>query len=291
MHGDGTSGIYQGEANKGSLERLYTTSYAAAPTKSKPGEVGLDTDLGAALPAKRLHPLQPVLKHNCNGRRPTIALLNPPFPEDKKAYQSFEFIEHALRNLADDGWLAAIVPPAPIISDDKANSAFRERVLRYAQLEAVFSLPVDLFHPGASVNTYVMVIRKTTSGHQLKNAVLFARCPTDGFEMSKAVKRRLAPSTADEKVARNWDDELMVGGEVAELLNTWIPAHQADQVRVGQFAISKKLTEADKTSGADWAPERFLEADWDEAKILRLANRISAELQSFEIMREVGGKW
>src|SRR4030067_766462 len=102
--------------------------------------------------------------------------------------------------------------------------------------------------------------------------------------MSKAVKRRLAPSTADEKVARNWDDELMVGGEVAELLNTWIPAHQADQVRVGQFAISKKLTEADKTSGADWAPERFLEADWDEAKILRLANRISAELQSFEIM-------
>lgn len=291
MHGDGTSGIYQGEANKGSLERLYTAPYAAAPAKSKPGEVGLDTDLEAILLDGKQHPLETVLARNCPGRRPTIALLNPPFPEDKKAYQSFEFIEHALRSMAEGGWLAAIVPPAPIISDDKANSAFRERVLRNAQLEAVFSLPVDLFQPGASVNTYVMVLRKTSSGHQLKNSVLFARCPTDGFEMSKSAKRRLAPATAEAKAARNWDEELMVGGEMAQLLKAWIPAHQSDQVRVGQFAISKKLTEADKTTGADWAPERFIEADWDEAEILRLANRISAELQSFEIMREMGGKW
>lgn len=291
MHGDGTSGIYQGEANKGSLERLYTAGYAVAPTKSKPGEVGLDTNLEAAIPEGKQHPLATVLARNCPGRRPTIALLNPPFPEDKKAYQSFEFIEHALRNLEEGGWLAAIVPPAPIISDDKANSAFRERVLRNAQLEAVFSLPVDLFQPGASVNTYVMILRKTSSGHQLRNPVLFARCPTDGYEMSKGAKRRLAPSGADEKAARNWDEELMAGGEIAELLNEWIPAHQTDQVRVGQFAISKKLTEADKASGADWAPERFIEAAWNEDEILRLANRISAELQSFEIMREVGGKW
>lgn len=291
MHGDGTSGIYQGEANKGSLERLYTLSYAAAPTKSKPGEVGLDTELAAALPQGKAHPLQATMNKNCPNRRPTIALLNPPFPEDKKAYQSFEFIEHALRFLEEGGWVAAIVPPAPIISDDKANSAFRERVLRNAQLEAVFGLPVDLFQPGASVNTYVMVLRKNAGGHQLKNPVLFARCPTDGFEMSKGAKRRLAPSTATEKAARGWDDELMVGGEVAELLKKWIPEHQNDQVRVSQFAISKKLSEADKKSGADWAPERFIEADWDEGEIVRLANRISAELQAFEIMREVGGKW
>lgn len=291
MHGDGTSGIYQGEANKGSLERLYTNDYAAAPTKSKPGEVGLDTNLELALPVGKQHPLEEVLARNCPGRRPTIALLNPPFPEDKKAYQSFEFIEHALRSLEDNGWLAAIVPPAPIISDDKANSAFRERVLRNAQLEAVFSLPVDLFQPGASVNTYVMVLRKTSSGHQLKNSVLFARCPTDGYEMSKAAKRRLAPSDWIAKSIRNWDAELQVGGEVTDLLRAWIPAHQADQVRVSKLAISRKLTESDKSTGADWAPERFIEADWDEAEILRLTNRISAELRSFEIMREVGGKW
>lgn len=291
MHGDGTSGIYQGEANKGSLERLYTKTYAAAPTKSKPGEVGLDTRLESEIPEGKQHPLDAVLARNCPGRRPTIALLNPPFPEDKKAYQSFEFVEHALRNLEEGGWLAAIVPPAPIISDDKANSAFRERVLRNAHLEAVFALPADLFQPGASVNTYVMVLRKTASGHQLRNPVLFARCPTDGYEMSKGAKRRLAPVTQDAKERRNWDDELLIGGEVAKLLNAWIPAHQADQVRVGQFAISKKLSEADKTTGADWAPERFIEADWNEVEILRLANRISAELQSFEIMREVGGKW
>lgn len=290
MHGDGTSGIYQGEANKGSLERLYTAAYASAPTKSKPGEVGLDTDLDSAMGRKQ-HPLAAVLARNCHGRQPTIAMLNPPFPEDKKAYQSFEFVEHALRSLEEGGWLAAIVPPAPIISDDKANSAFRERVLRHAQLEAVFSLPVDLFQPGASVNTYVMVLRKSSSGHQLKNPVLFARCPTDGFEMSKAAKRRLAPSGAEEKAVRNWDEELAVGGEVAELLNVWIPAHQAGHVRIGQLTISKKLTEVDKTSGADWAPERFIEANWDETEILRLANRISAELQAFEIMREVGGQW
>lgn len=291
MHGDGTSGIYQGEANKGSLERLYSSSYAEAPTKSKPGDVGLHTDLSKAFPGGKQHPLQTVLNRNCPGRQPTIALLNPPFPEDKKAYQSFEFIEHALRNLEEGGWLAAVVPPAPIISDDKANSGFRQRVLGVAQLEAVFALPVDLFQPGASVNTYVIVLRKLSGGHQLKNAVLFARCPTDGFEMSKAVKRRLAPSSEADKAARNWDADLMVGGDVAELLNSWIPAHLADQVRVSQLAISKKLAESDKTKGADWAPERFIEADWNEAEILRLANRISAELQSFEIMCEVGGKW
>src|SRR5690606_11056038 len=125
--------------------------YASAPTKSTPGEVGLDTNLAGALIDGKPHPLETVLARNCPGRRPTIALLNPPFPEDKKAYQSFEFIEHALRVLEEGGWLAAIVPPAPIVSDEKASSAFRERVLRHAQLEAVFSLPADLFQPGASV--------------------------------------------------------------------------------------------------------------------------------------------
>lgn len=278
MHGDGTSGIYE---EKGSLER----SYAANSSKSKPGDVNLDTSCPEA------HPLSQVLARNTEGKAPTIALLNPPFPEDKKAYQSFEFIEHVVRSLANDGWVAAIVPSTTVISEDKAHVAFRSRVLKYAQLEAVITLPPDLFEPGASVNTYIIVLRKQTGGHQLRNPVLFARCLTDGFEMSKSINRRVGPRNDAERVSRAWNDDVRVGGRVAELLSTWLPEHLDKGTSHSELAASKRLSKSDKETGADWAAERFIDKTMDDDEVVKTANRIYAEMQCFELMKEVGGAW
>lgn len=304
MHGDGTSGI----SGKSSLERDWLNP------KPEIGEHGIQNGIPAP------HPVMSAIKALSEERdgadaRPTLVLMNPPFPHDKKDFQSFEFVEHALATLREGGLLCALVPATTVISEDKLHSGekgkkgnidgFRSRVLKHAQLLAVVSLPVDLFAPGASVNTYVIVLKKQDSGHQLNQSVLFARCPTDGFEMSKSVKRRMGPKTQTEKASRRWDENLMLGEHWADLLidrgqsedgtfsaPSWVRQHsELGGIDIMRHAVSKPLTKADKDDGRDWAPERFINDKVSAAEILRLANRISAEMQAFEVMKGVGGKW
>lgn len=300
MHGDGTSGIGSGS----SLEREFLDD------KSPMGSHGL----GSATPPN--HPIHAIRK-DIGGQtgtdgRPTVVLMNPPFPTKKKDFQSFEFVEHALEQLGEGGFLCALVPATTVISDDKLHSSytkvgsetvvpgFRARILKHAQLHAVISLPPDLFEPGAAVNTYIIVLSKAKGGHRVNQPVLFARCPDDGYSMVKSLKKRQGPNAAA-RLSGRWNTEIGVGGDLADLIFFRPPAANATSSvqwllrhmdalpnsTVPRHFTSKCLCAADLESGADWAPERFIDDDFCEASILRSANRIYAECQAFDLVDSI----
>lgn len=257
--------------NRSSLERDHQES------RGEVGDVTLDHDCP---------PNHPMMALAEQGLRPTVVLMNPPFPEDKKAYQSFEFVEHALRTLEEGGVLAALIPAVLVIGEDRHHASFRERLLGHAQLLAVITMPPTLFAPGASVNTYVVVLRKQTGGHRLADPVFFARAQDDGFDMDRTLRKRSGPRNDAEASARGWCPLLGMGGSMVQLFSAtpsdqadtgWLfahsqaagPTHHADQQ-----ASSVCLPACD---GSDWAPERFIEDHPQSEKILALANHIASQ--------------
>lgn len=256
-----------------SLERDYLDRPAA------PGSHTLHDALPSA------HPIHEVLTA---GLAPTVVLMNPPFPEDRRAYQSFEFVEHALRVLAPEGFLAALIPSAVVLSEDRAHQAFRTRMLAHAQLEAVITLSSALFAPGAYVNTYLVVLRKRAGGHQLTRPVFFARCHDDGLVMDRGAGRRMGPRTSQEMGERAWMPALGWGGDMARLFadhptacvgSGWLAAHVKSFVPIHhahRLATSSCLSFSD-LSGADWAPERFIQDYPAVTSVVSLANHIASE--------------
>jgi type I restriction enzyme M protein len=257
--------------NQSSLERDHL------PHRGEVGEVTLDHPMPGA---------HPMLTLAAQGLRPTVVLMNPPFPEDKKAYQSFEFVEHALRTLDEGGVLAALIPAVLVIGEDRHHTLFRERVLRHAQLQAVITMPPALFAPGASVNTYVVVLRKQTVGHTLSEPVFFARAQEDGFDMDRSLRKRSGPRTELESESRGWCAPLGMGGTMAQLFvhstkaqegTGWLFVHAAAKASVhhaNRQASSVCLLAID---GSDWAPERFIEDRPPPEKIIALANHIASQ--------------
>ncbi|PWI01602.1 HsdM family class I SAM-dependent methyltransferase [Stenotrophomonas maltophilia] len=292
MHGDGTSGIYK----ESSLERDHLPSKSKG---TKPGDHGLQNPTPASHP---IFKAVGVLKgKGISDPKPSIVLMNPPFPTKKKTYHAFEFVEHALAQLREGGWLCAVVPATTVVVEDKSHTAFRKRLLKYGQLKAVVGMPADLFAPGASVNTYLLLVQRHDAGHQANQPVLFSRCPDDGFSMSKSTQRREGPRTVADKQNRRWSDDGDFGGNLSDLLHRstvdgavapgWVKRHLDGGVDVPRHAISACLPKVDIEAGSEWAPEKFIHDEIDTAELLRLANRIYAEAQAYDLVKKVGGGW
>lgn len=292
MHGDGTSGIYKDS----SLERDHLPGKGKG---TKPGDNGLDK------PSPLGHPIYRAMENlrakGVSDPRPTVVLMNPPFPTKKKSYHAFEFVEHALGQLAEGGWLCAVVPATTIVVEDKAHVAFRKRVLQHAQVAAVIGMPADLFAPGASVNTYLLLLQKQATGHQANRSVLFARCPDDGYAMDKSTQRRTAPKTEASKLAKRWTKDGDFGGHLADLLaynkpdqvegDWWVKLHKESGVDVHRHALSANLPKDTIDKGSEWSPEKFINDEVNADELLRLANRIYAEAQAFQLVKTAGGIW
>lgn len=293
MHGDGSSLL----SRDSSLERHYLTARGKG---TKPGDCGMDKPVPDNHPVNKS--IATLSAKETGDIRPTVVLMNPPFPTKAKDFHAFEFIEHALKTLCEGGHLCAIVPATTIVVEDKAHVAFRQRLAQHAQILAVIGNAPDLFAPGASVNTYMLLLRKQASGHQVNQPVLFARCPDDGYVMDKSTQRRVGAVHEDDYKKRRWTKDLFLGGDLADLLTfnsynnaadgrTWVEKHLDGGVDVRRHAVSAVLPRQDINAGKEWAPEKFIRDEVDLNELLRLANRIYAEAQAFELVKAVGGVW
>ena len=105
-------------------------------------------------------------------------LMNPPYNADKKTSKQeyaqtwkkdkngkerkedpskgFHFVYH-IANVVKKGKLAVLLPMQCAIGTDKEVQKYKEMMLQEHHLDAVFSLPSDIFHPGASANACCMV--------------------------------------------------------------------------------------------------------------------------------------
>jgi len=113
-----------------------------------------------------------------------VALMNPPFPHKKTDDPPEKFVSRALEGLKRKGLAAIIVPSSLLVKSEKKE--WREDTLRENRLEAVFTLPKELFQPYASATTVIVVLRKGVphGSHE----TFFCRLTNDGFRLKKGVR-------------------------------------------------------------------------------------------------------
>lgn len=113
--------------------------------------------------------------------KPNKGFLNPPY--DVGSDGQLEFIEQTLKCLIKGGKCVAICQISVGIKQDQKTIAVRERLLKHHTLNAVFSMPDQLFYPKAVVTS--ILVFTSHIPHPPDKEVFFGYLKDDGHVLKK----------------------------------------------------------------------------------------------------------
>ena len=172
-----------------------------------------------------------VSKHN-----PTKVFLNPPYDVGEDG--QLEFIENAMEYMRSSGVCIAICQMSTVVSAKKRTIEIRRRLLEKHTLEAVFSMPDDLFYP-VGVVTCILIF-KSHVPHPENKETFFGYFKDDGFLKVKNKGR------IDRKEL--WND----------LKRKWLDVYTNRKSEVG-LSVMQRVTAKD-----EWCAEAYLETDYSK---------------------------
>ncbi len=162
-----------------------------------------------------------------------IGLLNPPYSQED--HNELEFVEQLLSVLSVRGVAVAVVPINCALGNTCKTE--RERLMSNHTLEAVFSLPPELFNPSASVPPCVMVWTAKIP-HPSDKKTFFGYYREDGF-----VKRK--------KLGR-----IDAYGKWGTIKSEWLELYRNKQEKPG-LSVLHSVSHAD-----EWCAEAYMETDY-----------------------------
>lgn len=175
--------------------------------------------------------------------KPTVGFLNPPYKTKTADIEEFEFILNNLDALVPGGTCIAIIPISCVIEKTDIAENLRKRLLEKHTLEAVLSMPEELFH-NSKVNTVTCAVVMTAhKPHPKGKKTWFAYCRDDGFVKLKNKGRIDANHT--------WDD----------IRNKWVTAYRNREIIEG-FSLMREVTAKD-----EWCVEAYFETSYDNFSI------------------------
>ena len=120
-----------------------------------------------------------------NNRIPPITkvLMNPPFSQQSSDDKEFRFVDHALKQMQDDGILFAVLPMSIMTKGGSLLNWRKEVLLKQNTFLGVITFPEDLFYP-IGVRTVGIFIKKGIP-HNKDRKVFWAKISQDGFVKSK----------------------------------------------------------------------------------------------------------
>jgi len=120
-------------------------------------------------------------------RKPTVGFLNPPYKSNKKTdTDEFEFILNNLECLVDGGTCIAIVPMQSALATKGKVYEFKKQLLKKHTLDAVLSMPDELFFNSKVGVVSCIMIFKAHKPHPKSKETYFGYYKDDGF-----VKRKI----------------------------------------------------------------------------------------------------
>jgi type I restriction enzyme M protein len=170
-----------------------------------------------------------------------VGLLNPPFKMDKDDIFEFEFIFSNLDAVKEKGTVIALVPASVVTDTTGANYEYKKRLLKNHTLEAVVSLPEELFANSDTAVVTVGIVITAHVPHPKNKETWFGYWRNDGFVKTKKYGR------AD--VNNQW-------GRVNGLMEQWLSAF-VNRKEISQFSVNRKVTPED-----EWIAEAYLETDY-----------------------------
>lgn len=199
--------------------------------------------------------------------KPNVILMNPPYngqrihlPEkyvktwskDKKEDPSkglyfVKYIADTLNSINLQAKLAVLLPVACAIGTSGEIARLKKEILRENTLDAVFTLPNEIFYPGASASACCMVFKIGTKHSDISNPdTFFGYCKDDGFKKKKNLGRVEQINTTTQK--SKW----------VEIEQQWIELYRNRQSLPG-------LSATHKVTGEDeWLCEAYMKTDYSK---------------------------
>ena len=165
---------------------------------------------------------------------PTKVFLNPPYDGGEDV--QLEFVENALEDIQKNGVCIAICQMSTVVGSKKAVVAIKRRLLENHTLEAVLSVPNDIFHPVGVVTC--IIIFKAHNPHPKNKETFFGYFKDDGFVKAKNRGRV--------DVHKRWDG----------IKKRWLDAYMNQKVIAG-LSVKQKVTAKD-----EWCAEAYMETDY-----------------------------
>lgn len=167
-------------------------------------------------------------------KKPTKAFLNPPY--DVGVVGQLEFMENALEVTSANGLCVAICQMSTCIDTKGKPREIRQRLLDSHTLEAVLSMPDDLFYP-VGVITSIVVFRAHTP-HPKGKKTFFGYFKNDGFLKIKNQGR------IDQK--NQW----------SRIKTQWLDIYKNRETVAG-LSVMKEVAATD-----EWCAEAYMETDY-----------------------------
>ncbi|MDX0022276.1 N-6 DNA methylase [Sinorhizobium meliloti] len=193
-----------------------------------------------------------IKKHEAN-----IGMLNPPFSQSDEDLHELYFTKHMLDCLKEGGTGIAVVPMSCAI----APHAARNEILKYHTLEAVMSLPDDLFYPVGTV-VCIMVFTAHKPHDQSNKKTWFGYWKNDGFVKTKKRGR------------------IDLRGEWQQIRDRWVEHFRNREVHVGE-CVTKRVTASD-----EWCAEAYMETDYSVLAQKDYRNTVKQYL-IFQLMNDI----
>ena len=172
-------------------------------------------------------------------KKPTVGLLNPPYKADKKRdIEELQFVLNNLDCLQQSGVCIAILPMQSALANRGKIRDLKEKLLESHTLEAVFSMPDELFfNSKVGVVTCIMIFTAHRP-HPKDKQTYFGYYKDDGFTKRKSNGRA------------DYD------GKWESIQKTWIDNFRNQNEKPG---LSIK---ANIDSKSEWAAESYMETDY-----------------------------
>lgn len=170
---------------------------------------------------------------------PTVGMLNPPYPTDKvNGTNEFEFILNNLECLEKNGICVAIIPMERVMSGKKQTLELKKQLLAKHTLEAVMSMPDDLFYNTDNGVVTAVVVFRAHIPHPKNRETYFGYWKNDGFEKRKN-KGRVDAYDKWETIKAKWLDSY------------------ENRKSIPGLSVMKKVTAID-----EWCAEAYMETDY-----------------------------
>lgn len=176
------------------------------------------------------------------GVKPTIGLLNPPYKQKtvKEDHEELEFVLNNLEHLSKGGKCAAIVPITSATSPSGVIAELKKRILEKHTLEAVMSMPIELFHNSKTTVVTCVMVFTANAPHPVGKKTWFGYWRDDGFVKTKDKGRIDLNST--------WE----------QIKAYWVNSYRNREV-IDSFSVMKEVRAYD-----EWVAEAYLDADYSK---------------------------
>lgn len=174
-------------------------------------------------------------------KKPTIGLLNPPYKAQKKTdTEELEFVLNNLEVLEKNGTCVALLPMNSALATKGYVLDLKRQLLQNHTLEAVLSLPAELF-----VNSKVQVVScalvfRAHKPHSPTKKTFFGFFKDDGF------------------VKRKNQGRIDVYGTWPAIRKTWLDAY-VNRKDIPGLSVTQSVSFQD-----EWCPEAYMKTDYTQ---------------------------